>query len=330
MTSRRMFETTEFSGRFNKLAKTSDYRQLVYAAERMYGTGGFGNSLAFCVAAEGAGEVIVPEKAQYIRTILMELSLMQENFLRLAAIAENLSFDSLSMMCWTEREKVLEILDDLTGNRMFLSMCVVGGVRRDLDKVILEEAMDELHVIIQKTEAIRTIFAEDSSVVRYLKGIGYLSNDAARGSSVTGPGAKGSGVDIDRRMLGEYGAYKALGYEPVTETTGDCYARCLVKAREIIQSGELVRKAVSSMPEGQIRAEAPEKIRGEWVAKIEQADGMETYYIKGCGSAFLEEVGIRKAGESNEKIMYRIENCPPESESLVRLTLGIDESLSER
>lgn len=326
----RMFGTTEYSRRFAQLSETRDYRQLVFAAERLYGTGGFGNSLGLCIALEGAAGVIVPEKAQYIRTILMELSLMQENLLRLAAIAESLEFDSLSMMCWTEREKVLEILDDLTGNRMMLSMCVPGGVRHELDSGILDESLDELGIVVQKAELIRGILSEDSMVRRRLRGIGHLEKVAAQGSSVTGPGAKASGVEVDRRMLGEYGAYKSLGFSPVTETGGDCFARCIVKAREVIQSGELVRKAAEAMPEGGFAAEMPPVIEGEWIAKIEQPDGADTFYIKGKGSAFLEEVGVRTAGESNQKIMDRIEGWNLENEALVRLTLGIDSCLKER
>ena len=326
----RMFETTRYSARFRKLAESLDYRQLVYAAERLYGTGGFGNSLAFCLAIEGAGGIIVPEKAQYIRTILMELSLMQENLLRLAAVAEHMRYENLSMRCWTEREKVLEILDDLTGNRMFLSMCVPGGVKRDLNKGILDETMDEVKVIIQKAEAILDTFSEEKTVSRRLKGIGFISKEAAQGSGVTGSAAKGSGFAVDRRELGEYGAYRALGYEPVVEYSCDCYGRCLVKAREIIQSGKLVMSAAGSIPEGSTRAEMQPVVDGEWITRIEQADGMETYYIRGRNSAYLEDVGIRTASESNEKVMYRIENCPPESEALVRLTLGIDDCLRER
>lgn len=325
-----MFETTESSAVFQNLAEHKDYRQLVYAAERMYGTGGFGNSLAFCVAVEGACNVIVPVRAQYIRTILMELSMMQENLLRLASIAEAIGYDRLSMMCWSEREYVLEILEKLTGNRMILSMCCAGGVRRDLNIKEMPEVMDEIDNIIIKTQEIRKVFETDKQVISRLKGLGYLSEQEAGEASVTGPGAKGSGIADDRRMLGGYGAYKYLDYSPVVETGGDCYARCMVKVREVIQSAELVRKAAEKMPEGSICAQMPDKIEGEWIARVEQADGMDTYYIKGKGSAFLEDAGIRKAGESNEKIMYRVVNYMPEDESLVRLTLGIDDCLKER
>ena len=328
--NKKMFETTEYTSRLLQLSETKDYRQLVYASERLYGTGGFGGSMAMCIALEGAADVVIPEKAQYIRTILMELTLMHENLLRLAAVAETLSFDRLSMMCWTEREKVLEILDDLTGNRMMLSMCVPGGVRRDLDMEMLAESMDELKVIMQRAEDIRSVIAEDSMMRRKLKGVGVLAREAAQGSSVTGPGAKGSGVEFDRRMLGEYGAYRHLDFTPVTETGGDCLARCLVKIREVLQSGELIAKAAEKMPEGSLKTDMPSGINGEWIAKIEQADGVDTFYIKGSGSSFLDEVGVRTARESNRKIMDRIDNYSIENEALVRLTLGIDESLKER
>ena len=141
----KMFETTESSKLFNILAESKDYRQLVYIAERMYGTGGFGNSLAFCTAIEGASHIIIPERAQYIRTILNELSLIQENLLRLAAIAESISFESLSMLCWSRRENILNIIDELTGNRMLTSLCCVGGVRRDF-------TVEELNVMLNKLQ----------------------------------------------------------------------------------------------------------------------------------------------------------------------------------
>ncbi|MDO4393848.1 MAG: hypothetical protein Q4C80_05490 [Bacillota bacterium] len=325
-----MFETTESSAVFQSLARQKDYKQLVYASERMYGTGGFGNSFAFCTAIEGACNVIVPMRAQYIRTILMELSMVQENLLRLASIAETIGYDRLSMMCWTEREYILEILEKLTGNRMMLSMCCPGGVRRDLDMDIISESIDEIDNVILKTKEIYEIFESDKQIMNRLKGLGYLSKEEAEAASVTGPGAKGSGLAEDRRTLGEYGIYHLLGFKPVVEQGGDCYARCIVKVREIIQSAELVKSAVNEMPEGSICTQMPDRIEGEWIARIEQADGMDTYYVKGKGSAFLEDAGIRKAGESNDKIMYRVTDYSSEDEALVRLTLGIDDCLKER
>lgn len=328
--SSKMFETTESSKLFNILAETKDYRQLVYIAERMYGTGGFGNSLAFCVAIEGANHIIVPERAQYIRTIFSELSLIQENLLRLAAIAESISFESLSMMCWSRREKILDIIDELTGNRMITSLCCVGGVRRDFTVEELDVMLNKLRTDAKDFETIQKVVTDDRWFAKRLKGIGTLTKEDAEESSVTGPAAKGSGVPADRRSLGEYGAYKQLGFKPVTENGCDCHARAVVKIREIYQSIELIEKAVRELPNGAIATDVPDKINGEWIAKVEQADGVDTYFIKGCNSAYLEEVGIRKASESNEKVMYRIGNYSPDNEALVRLSLGIDECLRER
>lgn len=326
----KMFETTESSKLFNILAESKDYRQLVYIAERMYGTGGFGNSLAFCTAIEGASHIIIPERAQYIRTILNELSLIQENLLRLAAIAESISFESLSMLCWSRRENILNIIDELTGNRMLTSLCCVGGVRRDFTVEELNVMLNKLQTNTKDFDTIKRVVISDRWFANRLKGIGTLTKEDAEESSVTGPAAKGSGVAIDRRSLGEYGAYKSLGFKTITENGCDCHARVVVKIREIYQSMELIEKAVKGIPEGAFAVDAPDKITGEWITKVEQADGADTYFIKGCDSAYLEEVGIRKAGESNEKVMYRVKNYSPENEALVRLSLGIDECLRER
>ena len=133
----------------------------------------------------------------------------------------------------------------------------------------------------------------DYSVKSRTVGVGYMSKQDAYDLGAAGPTLRGSGVASDMRMTG-YGSYGELDFEPIIETSGDCWARSTVRFREVIQSIDLVRQAVAKLPEGdlavKVRGNPPE---GEVYARVEQPRGECMYYIKGNGTKHLDRLRIR-------------------------------------
>ena len=117
--------------------------------------------------------------------------------------------------------------------------------------------------------------------------------------------ARASGLAIDMRTLG-YAAYKYLDVEPVVETAGDCYARCLVRIRENFQSIDLIRQAAGKLPEGPIDVKVTGAPNGEYYSRVEQPRGEVIHYVKGNGARFLQRFRVRVPTFSNIPAMIKV------------------------
>jgi ech hydrogenase subunit E len=149
------------------------------------------------------------------------------------------------------------------------------------------------------------VFINDYSIRHRLVGVGCISKEDAYTLGCVGPMARASGLGIDLRTLG-YAAYGELEVEPVVENTGDCYARCLVRIREIFQSIDLIREAAGKIPEGPVDVKVKGTPNGEYFSRIEQPRGEVIHYVKGNGSKFLQRFRVRVPTFSNIPAMIKI------------------------
>jgi ech hydrogenase subunit E len=117
--------------------------------------------------------------------------------------------------------------------------------------------------------------------------------------------ARASGLAIDMRALG-YAAYEFLEFEPVVETAGDCYSRCLVRIRENYSSIDLIRQAAGKIPEGPVDVKVKGAPDGEYFSRVEQPRGEVIHYVKGNGSRFLQRFRVRVPTFSNIPAMIRV------------------------
>ena len=123
-------------------------------------------------------------------------------------------------------------------------------------------------------------------------GVGVMSREEARELGAVGPTARGSGIARDTRELG-YAAYGGLDFEPVIEDAGDCYARCMVRVREVHQSFDLIRQAAAKIPGGPVEVKVKGFPEGEYFSRLEQPRGEVIYYIRGNGTKFLDRFRVR-------------------------------------
>jgi ech hydrogenase subunit E len=146
-----------------------------------------------------------------------------------------------------------------------------------------------------------------------------------------GPMARASGVVQDMRLTGN-GVYDKLGFEPCVETAGDCYARTLVRIREIFQSIELIEKAVDMIPEGEISVAVKGNVpKGEFIARLEQPRGEAYYYSKGADSKFLERIRVRTPTNMNIPAMVKtLQGCDLADVPMLVLTIDPCISCTER
>ncbi|MEG0157471.1 MAG: nickel-dependent hydrogenase large subunit, partial [Anaerovoracaceae bacterium] len=230
-----------------KLVEKKEYTEMVYVIERICGICSFGHGWGYCASVEGAMNIEVPERANYLRTIWHELSRLHSHLLWLGLLADAFGFESLFMHCWRVRETILDLFEETTGGRVIFSVCKVGGVRKDMDAATLEDMVKRLNGIKGEIKELTDVFMEDKSVKNRLCGVGKLTKEEAIELGTVGPMARASGIVQDMRLAGD-GVYDKLGFEPCIETDGDCYARCMVRIKEVFQSIDLIAKAVELIP----------------------------------------------------------------------------------
>ena len=275
-----------------RACELNDYQRNVYLCERVCGICNFMHALCYCMALEKLVDVEVPERAQYLRVIWAELNRLESHLLWLGLLADAMGFESLFMQFWRDREIVMDLQERTGGNRVIISTCVVGGVRRDISGQLAEHFKESMLELKRRMDKLAPVILKDSAFKKRTVGKGFLSYDDALKLGAVGPTARGSGVAKDIRLEG-YQAYKHLKFEPVVEKDGDVYARTLVRFYEVYQAIDLILEAFKIMPEGKIAVKPEKWPEGEAVARVEQPRGELFYYVKGNGTNKLERVKIR-------------------------------------
>jgi ech hydrogenase subunit E len=313
-----------------KLVEKNEWPEMVYVIERVCGICSFGHGWGYCKSVEGNMGVQVPERAEFLRTIWHELGRIHSHLLWLGLLADGFGFESLFMHSWRLRERILDIFEETTGGRVIFSVCKVGGVRKDMSAEMLEKMAAEIADMKKETMELANVFIEDVSVKNRLVGVGLLSEQDAIDLCAVGPVARGSGLAIDMRLDG-HGAYPQLGFEPIIETEGDCYARCKVRVRELFQSMELIEKAISMIPEGDIDVKVKGNPEGEFVGRMEQPRGEAYYYSKGDGSKYLKRIRVRTPTNANIPALVKtLQGCDLADVPMLVLTIDPCISCTER
>jgi len=288
-----------------RLVEKRDYVDFVQIADRICGLCSFMHSMGYCQAVEQVMAVEVPERALYLRTIWAELSRIHSHIFWLGVAADAFGFESLFMQCLRLRELVLDIFEETTGARVILGVCKVGGVRRNIEAETLKGIVNRMTAMRSMLEEVSNVFISDYSIKHRLAGVGFLSREDAYNLGCVGPMARASGLHLDMRTLG-YAAYKYLDVEPVVESAGDCYARCLVRIRENYHSIDLIRQAVEKIPEGPVEVKVKGAPNGEYFSRVEQPRGEVIHYVKGNGSRFLQRFRVRVPTFSNIPSMIKM------------------------
>jgi ech hydrogenase subunit E len=315
------------------LVKKKDFQQFVLVAERICGICAFGHSLGYCETVEALMQLEVPKRAEYLRVIWHELSRIHSHILWLGLLADGFGFENLFMQCWRLREQVLGIFEATTGGRVILTACKVGGVEQDIENGELAGIVQILDSMRAEYGELLRVFLKDRSVKSRLVGVGYLTKQQAHELACVGPFARASAIAEDLRLFG-FGAYGDLvNFEPILSDQGDGYARSDVRAREVLQSIDIIKELVSKIPDGPI----DQKIKGTpaegsyAVSRLEQPRGECFYFAKGNGTKFLERFRIRTPTSQNVAGMVQtLQGCDLADVPLNVLTIDPCLSCTER
>ncbi|MFB0525167.1 MAG: nickel-dependent hydrogenase large subunit, partial [Phycisphaerae bacterium] len=239
--------------------------------------------LAYVQAVEELAGVKPPERALYVRTIINELERIHSHILWVGLAGHFIGYDTVFMWAWKYREPVLDLLEEITGNRNNYGNVKVGGCREDIPDEIKPKILKELDKIEKKMEMLTKAVLDDPILHARLKGVGVLSKEAAISYAVTGPTARGSGVAIDVRRDDPYAAYADLDWKVIVQPEGDVFAKAVVRLLETFESIKMVRQALAKLPDGPVTTEVKEIPPGEAVGHAEAPRGETFHYVRSDG-----------------------------------------------
>ena len=292
------------------LCKRKPFTDMVLVAERICGICSMIHGVGYSQAVEEIMKLEIPKRAEFLRVFWGELSRIHSHILWLGLAADAIGFESLFMHSWRIRELVLDIFEETTGGRVIFDVAKVGGVRKDIDDSTMQRILKQLEVAETEYKKLADVFINDFTVAHRWSNVGVLTKEMAHKLGAAGPTVRASGIAQDLRQL-KYGAYKELDFEPVIETAGDCYARTVVRVKEVYHSFDLMRQAAAKMPKGDIEVKVVGFPDGEFFTRVEQPRGEVIYYVKGNGTKFLDRFRVRTP---------TFANIPP----LVQMLAGCD------
>lgn len=293
-----------------KAAESRTYVQNIYLLERVCGICSHSHSTCFINAVEEIAALDVPKRAHYIRTIIGELERVHSHLLWLGVAGHEIGFDTLLMYSWRDREAVMDLLVELTGNRVNYGMNTVGGVRRDISPEQVKEILRVVDLLEERTKYYIELATTDSAIIQRLSNVGRLSKEHAERFGAVGPLARASGVDRDTRRDDPYNAYAELDFNVITTNTCDVYGRTVVRVLELMETYKIIRQAVKNLPEGPISVKMPRKIQaGEAVARYEAPRGEDVHYVRANGTDKPDRVKVRAPTLANmQSVAHMLED----------------------
>jgi Ni,Fe-hydrogenase III large subunit len=237
-----------------KLFESLPIHRAVFLAESISGDSAFSHGSAFCQAVERAAEMEVPARAQFLRTILLELERIANHVADVGAIANDVGFVIANAHAGRVRELLLGLNETLTGSRALRGMIAIGGVRRDWRPNQVEAIEKTLKVVEREFRDLVAIIQSSDSTRDRLEHTGILRPEKALTLGIVGVGGRASGIDRDIRRDHPYEAYNQLPFRVPVYQAGDVRHRMQVRIDEVGESIQMIRAAVALLPEGSHRA----------------------------------------------------------------------------
>lgn len=309
-----------------KIAEKKDFHQNVFLVERLCGICSFMHAWGYCQGIEALMNIQVPDRANYLRVIWAELHRMHSHLLYLGLVADAFGFENLFMQAWRCREEILDALEATAGGRVLLSVCTIGGVRKDITQAGFQKILNTLDRVEKQFKEILPPFIHDYSVKERLVGVGALTPEKAYELGAVGPTLRACGIKWDLRETG-YAAYGRLDFKPVVKEGGDSYARTMVRLDELYTSASLIRQAIQTIPAGEVAAPVKGNPTAEFVSRLEQPRGEVIYYVKGNGTKNLDRFRVRTPTFANlAPLLAMLPGC--ELADVPVIVLSIDPCIS--
>lgn len=277
-----------------KLAQQKNFIQNLVLVERVCGICSHSHALTYALSVEAIAKMKVPKRGQYIRVIIAELERLHSHYLWLGIAMHIIGHDSLFMHIWNDREVIMDMLEELSGNRVNYGMVMIGGSRRDIS----DDKRRHLLEMLNRTEAsmnrLRDIIMTDKTVAMRTQNVGVLTTEDALRIGAIGPHARASNVPVDVRKDAPYSCYEEFEFEKAVWPSGDVFARVVVRVLENFESIKIIRQALENLPDGKISlgTKMPSVPAGEYMIRHEAPRGQLCYKVVTNGTDYGQRVSI--------------------------------------
>ena len=237
-----------------KIAENMTYTQFIPYTDRLDYLAPLANNVAYTLAVEKLHGIDkqLPERCQYIRVICCELARISSHLLGLGAFAMDVGALTVFLHTFTEREKIYNLCEALTGARFTTTYTRIGGLSRDLPPGWTDDLRQFLKEVVINIEESETLLTRNRIFVDRTRDIGIISKADAIDYGLSGPNLRGSGVDFDLRKAHPYLVYDRMKFEVPTGSVGDCYDRYLVRMEEMRQSVRILHQCLDQLPGGPV------------------------------------------------------------------------------
>ncbi len=266
-----------------KLAEERTFAGFIPLTDRLDYISSMSNNLAYCLAVEKLAGIKVPERAEYIRVIMAELQRLANHCIAVGSFLNDCgAYFTPFMYMFREREKILDLFEMVSGQRLTYNYVRVGGVSQDIPDEFLPALGKFMGTMPRFIDEWDRLLKQNEILLARAKGVGILTREMAINCSCSGPVARGSGVKWDWRQADPYSIYDRFEFDIPTGEVGDCYDRYRVRVEEMRQSLRIIEQAMKQIPTGPVRADVPHLIRpqaGEAYAHIEAPKGELGFYL---------------------------------------------------
>ncbi|MCE9621592.1 MAG: NADH-quinone oxidoreductase subunit D [Actinomycetia bacterium] len=292
---------------YEKLTEVRTFPQVTALVNRIDWLGSFANEVPFILAAEKLMEVEAPPRAQWIRTILFELSRIANVSLFLGDLGVQLGAITPVFMAFRDREYVLNLIESATGGRFHPNFDRIGGLKEDLPAGWITETKQVMKKLRNFCDEIENLLFGNEIFQSRLRGIGVIPAEVAKQYGLSGANLRASGVDWDLRRDQKIAlAYDKVDFKVWTHPDGDSFARCWIRLQETREATKIVDQLLDGIPSGSVMAKVPRIIKvpeGEAWVSTENPLGEMGYYVVSKGDLGPFRVKIRSASFNNISIV---------------------------
>jgi NADH-quinone oxidoreductase subunit D len=270
-----------------KLAEERTYTGVIPLTDRLDYLASMSNNLAYCLAVEKLTDIKVPERAEYIRIMMAELQRIAAHLISVGSFLNDCgSYFTPFLYMFRERERIVDLFEMVSGQRLLYNYMRPGGVSQDLPDEFLPAMREFLNQMPGYMNEYENLLKENEILYARARGVGILPKEMAINIGASGPVLRGSGLKWDIRRADPYSIYDRFEFDIPTGTDGDCYDRYRVRVEEMKQSLRILEQALAQIPKGEFRSEVPALIRppvGEAYAHLEAPTGELGFYLVSDG-----------------------------------------------
>jgi NADH-quinone oxidoreductase subunit D len=287
---------------YEKLVEARDYRQITNLVSRMDWLSGINNELPLAMALETLMEIEVPARAQWLRVVLCEMNRILNHLMFFASFGAELGAITPTFYAFREREDIQFAMEMVTGGRMHFGFFRPGGLKEDVPKGFYAQALKGVRQVIDRLDQYEDLLVGNEIFKRRAIDVGYLDKEVAYSYGVSGPIARGSGIDLDVRKDEPYLVYDEFDFNVCSAPNGDCFDRFWVLVHEVVESAKIVEQALDGLPAGPIMGKVPRVVQapaGEVYVRTENPLGELGMYLVSDGDRRPYRLKLRTPSYSN-------------------------------